>query len=325
MMSGNTFAHPDLWVYFMVGVAVMLVLDLFVFNRKDHVIHVKEALLLSAFWIAVALCFNAYVWYHEGHDLGLQFLTGYLVEKSLSVDNLFVMLLVFQSFKIDPKYQHRVLFWGILGAIVFRGVLIFVGAELVHRFEWILYIFGAILIYSGIKFLRESDHEGDATENGITVFLRKHIPLTNGFRGHNFFAKENGKWMATPMFLALCVIEVSDIVFAVDSIPAVFAVTQDTFIAFSSNIAAILGLRALYFVVADGIARFRYLKPGLAAILIFVGSKMLIVHFYHVPSWVSLLVIIAILITSALSSWYVNKRENSVLEREEHLKGHKKK
>jgi len=301
----------------MVGVVVMLMLDLFVFNKSDHVIKVKEAILISAFWIFVALSFNAYIWFHNGHDLGLQFLTGYLVEKSLSVDNLFVMLLVFQSFKIESRYQHRVLFWGILGAIVFRGVLIFVGAELVHRFEWILYIFGAILIYSGIKFLTESDHAGDATENSITKFLRRHIPITDGFRGHDFFSRENGKLMATPMFLALCVIEVSDIVFAVDSIPAVFAVTQDSFIAFSSNIAAILGLRALYFVVADGISRFRYLKPGLAAILIFVGSKMLIVHFYKIPSWVSLLVIIMILFTSAMSSWYVTKRENSVLEREQ--------
>jgi tellurite resistance protein TerC len=315
MVSGNTFAHPDLWLYFMIGVVAMLALDLFVFNRNDHVIKVKEALLISAFWIAIALCFNAYIWFHEGADLGMQFLTGYLVEKSLSVDNLFVMLLVFQSFKIDAKYQHRVLFWGILGAIVFRGALIFVGAELVHRFEWILYIFGAILIYSGVKFLRESDAEGDVTENALTTWLRRRIPITDGFRGHNFFSRENGRLMATPLFLALCVIEVSDIVFAVDSIPAVFAVTHDSFIAFSSNIAAILGLRALYFVVADGISRFRYLKPGLAAVLIFVGSKMLIIHYYKIPSWVSLLVIIAILTTASLSSWYVNKRMNSVQDR----------
>jgi len=317
MLSGNTFAHPDLWLYFLVGVVAMLALDLFVFNRNDHIIKIKEALLISAFWIAVALSFNAYIWFQHGHDLGLQFLTGYLVEKSLSVDNLFVMLLVFQSFKIQSKYQHRVLFWGILGAIVFRGILIFVGAELVHRFEWVLYIFGAILIYSGVKFLRESDDQGDVTENAITKFLRRHIPITDGFRGHDFFSRENGRLMATPMFLALCIVEVSDIVFAVDSIPAVFAVTQDSFIAFSSNIAAILGLRALYFVVADGISRFRYLKPGLAAILIFVGTKMLVVHFYKIPSWVSLLVIIAILVTSGLSSWYVLKREQSILDRKQ--------
>ncbi len=314
-MSGNTFAHPDLWFYFMVGVAVMLALDLFVFNRKDHVIKIKEALLLSAIWIAVALGFNAWIAFHHGTDLGLQFLTGYLVEKSLSVDNLFVMLLVFKSFKIEPRLQHRVLFWGILGAVVFRGALIFVGAELVHRFEWILYIFGAILIFSGVKFLRESDDSSDINESPMTRFLRRHIPLTDGFRGNHFFVKEKGRHMATPLFLALCVIEVTDIVFAVDSIPAVFAVTQDSFIAFSSNIAAILGLRALYFVVADSIARFRYLKPGLAAILIFVGAKMLLIHFYKIPSWVSLLVIVAILVTSGMSSWYINKREKSVLDR----------
>ncbi|MEO5668151.1 MAG: TerC family protein [Bdellovibrionota bacterium] len=314
MISGTTFAHPDLWLYFMLGVFAMLALDLFVFNRNDHVIKVKEALYISMFWIAIALSFNAYIWFHQGHDLGTQFLTGYLVEKSLSVDNLFVMLLVFQSFKIQPKYQHRVLFWGILGAIIFRGLLIFVGAELVHRFEWILYIFGAILIYSGVKFLMESDEHEDVTENTMTKFLRRHIPITDGFRGHNFFSRESGRLMATPMFLALCVVEISDIVFAVDSIPAVFAVTQDSFIAFSSNIAAILGLRALYFVVSDSIARFRYLKPGLAAILIFVGLKMLVAHFLKISSGVSLLVIVAILITAALSSWYVNKREVSVLD-----------
>lgn len=314
MFSSNTFAHPNLWIGFIAGVCALLLIDLFVLNKTDHVIKIKEALFLSAFWIILALVFNFWIAYEHGRELGMQFLTGYLVEKSLSVDNLFVMLLVFRAFKIDSRYQHRVLFWGILGAVVFRGILIFVGAELVHRFEWILYIFGAILIFSGIKFLRESDHAEDVTETGITKFIKKYLRVTSEFHGNHFFVKKSGHFWATPLFLALCVIEISDIVFAVDSIPAVFAVTSDSFIAFSSNIAAILGLRALYFVVAEGIERFRYLKPGLAAVLIFVGGKMLILPIYKVPSGVSLLVIIAILVTSAFSSWYVSNREKSVLD-----------
>ncbi|HMN67563.1 MAG TPA: TerC family protein [Bdellovibrionales bacterium] len=294
-----------LWIAFSAGVFVLLIIDLSLFGRGDHKVSKKKALIESAGWITVALIFNLWFGFAYGSELGIEFLTGYLVEKSLSVDNLFVILLIFSSFRIPDKYQHRVLFYGVLGAIVLRAFFIIVGAQLLHLFHWVLYIFGGILVVTAVKFLRETDNEQDVQENWAVRWLRKVVPSTDKFDGHHFFTLENGVRKATPLFFALVVIEVTDLVFAVDSIPAVFAVTQDAFVAFGSNILAILGLRALYFVLADWVAKLRYLKPGLATILGFIGVKMLIIDFFKIPSWVSLIVITAILTTAALCSWYV--------------------
>lgn len=296
---------PWLWPAFVGGVIVLILADLFLLNRHAHEIKAREALLMSAGWIAIALAFNFWFGLRYGRELGLQFLTGYLIEKSLSVDNLFVILLVFQALRIPQQYQRRVLFWGILGAIVMRGALIIAGAELVHRFDWILYGFGAILIYSGAKFLFESDAEDEVTDHWAVRAVHRVVPVTQEFHGQKFFTFVGKRLHATPLFVALVVVEISDLIFAVDSIPAVFSVTTNAFVAFSSNILAILGLRALYFVIADWVGKLRYLKPGLAAILMFVGVKMLIVDLYHIPSWVSLLVLVGILSTAGLTSWYV--------------------
>jgi tellurite resistance protein TerC len=297
------------WVLFSIGILLLLVIDLSLFGKSGHKMDPKVALLESILWMAVALGFNLWFATAYGKELGTQFLTGYLVEKSLSVDNLFVILLVFSAFKIPQQFQHRVLFFGVLGAIVLRAFFILVGAQLLNMFHWILYVFGGILVITAIKFLIKTDEKMDVRESFGTKLIKKFIPTTEKLNGNHFFIIENGIRKATPLFLALVVIEITDLIFAVDSIPAVFAVTQDAFVAFGSNILAILGLRALYFVLADWVAKLRYLKPGLAAILGFIGVKMLIVDFYKIPSSVSLLVIISILITAALSSWYVAKIE----------------
>jgi tellurite resistance protein TerC len=308
-ISNVSVAPSWLWVAFCVGVVVLLLVDLSLFGRSHQKISRKVALLESAIWISVALIFNAWFFFSFGSQLGIEFLTGYLVEKSLSVDNLFVILLIFSSFKIPEAYQHRVLFYGVLGAIILRAFFILVGAQLLHMFHWILYVFGAILVITAIKFLRETDEQIDVKENWSIRMIKKIIPTTTVLSGNKFFVKENGLRKATPLFLALIVVEVTDLIFAVDSIPAVFAVTQDAFVAFASNILAVLGLRALYFVLADWVSKLRYLKPGLAAILGFIGIKMLIIEFFKIPSWVSLLVIFSVLTTAALSSWYVAKIE----------------
>ena len=251
--------------------------------------------------------FNAGFFYEFGAKLGIEFFTGYLVEKSLSVDNLFIILLIFKSLKVPDSSQHKVLFWGVFGAVIFRAIFILIGAQLLHSFEWILYIFGAILLITGIKFLFEGDDKEEVKDSFVIKSLKKVLPTTSKFEGSKLFIKIKGKYLATPLLMALVAIELTDIIFAVDSIPAVFSITKDAFIAFSSNILAVLGLRALYFVLADMVGKLRFLKPGLAAILGFIGLKMLLVDFFHVPSWVSLLVIIMILLTASLSSWYVNK------------------
>lgn len=307
--SNISIAPPWLWVSFSVAIILLLFIDLSLFGKSDHKISRKSALTESGIWISLALIFNIWFGIEFGKELGIEFLTGYLVEKSLSVDNLFVILLIFNSFKIPDENQHRVLFYGVLGAIVLRAFFIIVGAQLLHLFHWVLYVFGAILVITAVNFLRKTDKEIDVKENWSIRTLRFLIPTTNSFHGNHFFTIENGVRKATPLFLALFVIEITDLIFAVDSIPAVFAVTQDAFVAFASNILAILGLRALYFVLADWVGRLRYLKPGLAAILGFIGVKMLVVEIFKIPSWVSLLVIFAILVTAALSSWYVAKVE----------------
>ncbi len=311
LISDVSIAPPWLWVAFCVGIFLLLLIDLSLFGKGAHKLSRKTALLESGIWVSIALMFNAWFAYSFGTDLGVEFLTGYLVEKSLSVDNLFIILLIFSSFRIPDKYQHRVLFYGVLGAIVLRAFFIIVGAQLLHLFHWILYVFGAILVITAIKFLRESDEKVDVKEHWSIRLIRRVVPTTSAFNGTHFFTVENGVRKATPLFLALVVIEVTDLIFAVDSIPAVFAVTQDAFVAFASNILAILGLRALYFVLADWVSKLRYLKPGLAAVLGFIGIKMLLMDVFKIPSWVSLLVISGILITAALSSWYVARHEKT--------------
>jgi tellurite resistance protein TerC len=306
-ISNVSVVAPEYWFYFSIGILILLFIDLSLFGKKGSTHSTKSALVESSLWIMVALSFNVFFAWRYGHDLGVQFLTGYLVEKSLSVDNLFVILLVFKAFKIPHINQHKVLFYGVLGAIIMRGVFILVGAQLIQMFHWILYIFGGILVVTAIKFLKGSDEREDVTGSFAIRILKKFLPISKDLEGDSFFTHINGKRFATPLFLSLLVVEVTDLIFAVDSIPAVFAVTQDAFVAFGSNILAILGLRALYFVLADWASKLRYLKPGLAVVLGFIGVKMLIVEFYKIPSWVSLLVIFSILFTAGLSSWYVTR------------------
>lgn len=308
-LSGISVAPAWLWVSFTIGILILIGIDLSLFGKAGHKVSSRKALIESAVWVAISLVFNAWFALNYGAELGLEFLTGYLVEKSLSVDNLFVILLIFSSFKIPDGFQHRVLFYGVLGAIILRAIFILVGAHLLHRFHWILFVFGIILLVTAIKFLFETDEEIDAKENWALRILRRVIPISNGKVTGHFFVREDGIRKATPLFLALVVIEATDLVFAVDSIPAVFAVTQDAFVAFSSNILAVLGLRALYFVIADWVGKLRYLKPGLAAILGFIGIKMLVSEIFKIPSWISLLVIFSILTTAGLSSWYVARVE----------------
>jgi tellurite resistance protein TerC len=313
-------APPWLWIGFTFAVLVLLVIDLSLFGRGGHKVQTKTALLESGIWLTISLCFTVWFTMVFGTELGLEFLTGYLVEKSLSVDNLFIILLIFSSFHIPDAYQHRVLFYGVLGAIVLRAVFILLGAHLLHSFHWLLYVFGFILVITAIRFLRETDEKIDATESWSIRAVKRIIPTTDKSIGNHFFIVEDGVRKATPLFLALVVIEATDLIFAVDSIPAVLAITQDAFVAFASNILAILGLRALYFVLADLVTKLRYLKPGLAAILGFIGGKMLLGDFIKIPSWVSLLVIFAILTTTALSSWYVARIETKKMNKSDPFK-----
>lgn len=309
LLSHHISVVPNwLWVSFCIGVLILLFIDLSLFG-KNHKVEPKKALIESGLWISVALIFNVWFYFEYGHDLGIEFLTSYLVEKSLSVDNLFVILLIFSSFRVPDKYHHKILFYGILGAIILRGFFIILGAHLLNTFSWILYVFGAFLLITAVKILVESDKEEDMKENIAVRIVKKFFPTTPHFDSGKFFVIEDGVRKMTPLFLALIVIEFTDLVFAVDSIPAVFAVTKDGFVAFASNILAILGLRALYFVLSDWVSRLRYLKPGLAAILAFIGVKMLISDFYHIPSTVSLMVIFFILLTAGLGSWYAAKVE----------------
>ena len=297
-----TVAPPWLWIAFSIGIVILLLIDLSLFGKGSHKVSRKKALIESGLWVSIALLFNLWFGYTYGKELGIEFLTGYLVEKSLSVDNLFVILLIFGAFKIPDQFQHRVLFYGVLGAIVLRAIFIIAGAQLLNMFHWIIYVFGAILVITAIKFLRESDDHVDVKENWSVRLIKKIIPTTSEFNGNHFFLVENGIRKATPLFMALIVIEVTDLIFAVDSIPAVFAVTQDAFVAFASNILAILGLRALYFVLADLVGKLRYLKPGLAAILGFIGVKMLISPWFHISSPISLGIVGGVLLISVLPS-----------------------
>lgn len=299
------------WVIFNLFVLAMLALDLGVFNRKAHVIRFREALGWTIFWISLALGFNAYLYYEFGPQMGHEFLAGYLLEKSLSVDNIFVFIMLFTYFSIAPKYQHRLLFWGILGALLLRGAMIAAGAALIARFDWILYVFGGLLIVTGIKMAIHDPAEADPSEGFVYRLARRLLPVAEGDYGQKFFIKKDGKTYVTTMFVVLLVVETTDVLFAIDSIPAVFAVTENPFIVYTSNVFAILGLRALYFLLAGVMDMFRYLKYGLALVLGFVGVKMLLGHSeYKISINVSLTVIAAILVLSVIVSLIVARHED---------------
>jgi tellurite resistance protein TerC len=282
---------PILWVGFTLLVLFLLALDLGVFHRKEHEISLKEALYWSLFWIGLSLIFNLGIFLRFGSVKGLEFLTGYLIEKALSVDNIFVFLVIFSYFNVPKIYHHKVLFWGILGALIMRALFIFAGTTLIQSFHWIIYIFGIFLVFTGFRILLQRKEEIHPERNPILRVFRKVIPTVPEYHGSRFLILERGRRYATPLLLVLVVIEATDLVFAVDSIPAIFAVTLDPFIVYTSNIFAILGLRALYFLLAGVIDKFRYLKIGLGGVLIFVGIKMLISHFYVLPIGISLIVV----------------------------------
>lgn len=302
-----------LWVGFNAFVLLMLALDLGVFNRKDHEIKIKEALIWTSVWIVLALLFNAAIYYYNGPEPAMQFLTGYIIEKSLSIDNIFVFVLVFSFFKVPALYQHRVLFWGIIGALIMRAIFIAAGVTLIEKFHWIIYVFGAFLIFTGIKLAINKGTKVDPEHNPVVKLFRKFFPVTDQYHGNKFWIKVKGKNVATPLFLVLLLIETTDLIFAVDSIPAILAITSDPFIVYTSNVFAILGLRSLYFALAGIMHLFKYLHYGLAAILIFVGIKMVLVDFYKIPVNVSLCVIGGILLVSVLVSLMRKKDSTEVV------------
>lgn len=291
-----------LWIGFALFVLMMLALDLGVFHRKSHTVGMKEALAWSGVWIALALVFNAGLWLWQGHDKGLEFLTGYVVELSLSVDNLFVFLLIFAYFKVPAQYQHKVLFWGILGALMMRAVFIAAGVTLMQRFHWIIYVFGAVLVVSGLKMAFEKDKEVHPEKNPVLRLFRHFMPVTAEYHGSRFFVKQEKLRLATPLFIVLLMLETTDLVFAVDSVPAVLAITTDPFIVYTSNVFAILGLRSMFFALAGVMKLFAFLHYGLAAVLVFVGAKMLLAGFYKIPTLVSLLVIVGLLALAVAAS-----------------------
>ena len=305
---------PALWIAFNLFVLAMLALDLGVFNRKAHVVSPREAAIWSAVWIGLALAFNAVIYIWQGSEVGLQFLTGYLIEKSLSVDNIFVFVLLFAAFGIPAAYQHRVLFWGVLGALVMRGALIGLGTALIASFSWVLYIFGAFLVITGIRMARPTQHEMHPNRNPVVRLARRLFPVTEGFEGARFVVRRGGRTYVTPLLIALVLVETTDLVFALDSIPAIFSITLDPFIVYTSNVFAILGLRSLYFLLAGAVQRFRYLKYGLAAVLVLVGVKMLIADVYHVPIALSLGLIAAFLAVAIVASLIYSRPDNRATE-----------
>ena len=296
------------WVGFNAFILLLLALDLGVFHRKAHEIKFKEAVWWSIFWVSLSLLFNLGIFLYAGQEPALQFLTGYLIEKALSVDNIFVMVVIFGYFGVPAMYQHRVLFWGILGALVMRGTFILVGTVLIHKFHWIIFVFGVLLVYTGAKLAFRDEDPVDFEDNAILRLARRFIRVTPAYHGKHFFTIENGRRVATPLFVVLLMIEFTDLIFAVDSIPAIFAVTTDPFIVYTSNVLAILGLRSLYFLLANVVDKFRYLKYGLAFILVFVGVKMLISDVYKVPVAASLGVIAATLIVTIVLSLMAERR-----------------
>ncbi len=303
-----------LWLGFNAFVLALLAVDLGVFHRHAHVVSIKEAAGWSVAWITLALAFNAGVYSFMGSQAGLEFLTGYLIEKALSVDNIFVFVLIFAYFQVPPKYQHRVLFWGIIGALLMRGGMIFAGAYLIKQFHWIIYVFGAFLVFTGLRMATQKEHDIDPESNLVVRLVRRILPVTGEYHGQSFFVRQTVggvlRRVATPLFVVLVLVETTDLIFAVDSIPAIFAVTTDPFLVYTSNVFAILGLRSLYFLLAGVIHKFHFLKLGLSLVLVFVGAKMLLTDLYKVPIGVSLGVIALILVTSVAASLLFPKEAN---------------
>jgi tellurite resistance protein TerC len=320
-MNGlEQFATAPMWAGFAVFVLAMLALDLYVFGGdKAHKVTVREAGTWSLVWFSLALLFNAGLWWYLQGAVGpeiaerkaLEFLSGYLIEKALSVDNIFIFLLIFSSFHVKPEYQRRVLIYGVLGAIVMRAVMIMAGAWVVSEFSWMLYVFGAFLAITGVRMMVAADHEPDLQKNPVLRLARRHLRVSEGEHGEKFFVFKDGLRYVTPLFLVLILIEATDLVFAVDSIPAIFAITSDPFIVFTSNMFAILGLRALYFLLADIAGRFHLLKYGLALVLVFIGAKMLITPWFHMPVHISLAVVATLIAGSVLASLYATRKSNN--------------
>jgi tellurite resistance protein TerC len=296
-----------LWIGFNAFVLAMLAVDLFVFHKEAHEVTSAEAATWTVVWIALALIFGAGVYAFMGRDSGMEYFAGYVIEKALSVDNIFVFVLIFGFFRVPLRYQHRVLFWGILGALVMRGAMIAAGAYLIQHFHWVMYLFGAFLVFTGIRMATQTEHDIDPESNPVIRIVRRLFPVTAVYHGQKFFVREmvGGRWRlaATPLFVVLTLVETTDLIFAVDSIPAIFAVTQEPFIVYSSNVFAILGLRALYFLLAGVIHRFHYLKVGLSIVLVFVGAKMLLADVYKIPIGLSLGVIVLVIAASTAASW----------------------
>jgi TerC family integral membrane protein len=300
-----------LWVGFNVFVLLMLAVDLGIFHRHAHEVSIKEAAGWSTVWVVLALLFNYGIYHFIGRQAGLEFLTGYLIEKALSVDNIFVFVLIFAYFQVPSKYQHRVLFWGVIGALLMRGAMIGAGAYLIKQFHWIIYVFGGFLVVTGLRMAMQSEHAINPQSNPVIRLVRRFIAVTNRYHGQNFFVREGGRaapLMATPLFVVLVLVETTDLIFAVDSIPAIFAVTQDPFLVYTSNVFAILGLRSLYFLLAGVIHKFHYLKLGLSLVLALVGAKMLLSDVYKLPIGLSLAIIALVLLLSIIASLVFPKK-----------------
>ncbi len=297
-----------LWTAFNVFVLGMLALDLGVFHKKSEEITVRNALIWTGIWVALAMMFNLFVYLYIGKEEGIAFLTGYVIEKSLSVDNIFVIIMIFSYFHVPPSYQHKVLFWGIIGALIMRVIFIFAGIELIHRFHWLIYIFGGFLVFTGLRMILASEEKIEPERNPVVRLVRRIFRVTESYQSDNFFVRLNGKLWATPWFVVVVLIETTDLIFAVDSIPAILAITDDPFIVYTSNVFAILGLRSLYFALSGIEKYFHYLKYGLAAILMFVGTKMCLTDFYKIPIEASLIVIVSVLIVSIGASMLFPKK-----------------
>ena len=297
-----------LWIAFNLFVLMMLALDLGVFHRKSHDVTLREALTWTGVWITLAMIFNLFIYYYFSKEKAVEFFTGYLIEKSLSIDNIFVIIMIFSYFQVPTKYQHKVLFWGILGALVMRVIFILAGIELIHRFHWLIYIFGGFLVITGIRMLTSGDAKLEPEKNPLVKLARKLFPFTPSFEEDKFFIRRDAKLWATPLFLVVILIEATDLIFAVDSIPAILAISDDSFIVYTSNVFAILGLRSLYFALSGIEKYFQYLKYGLSAILIFVGVKMSITDIYKIPVDLSLIIIVFILALAMLASVAVKKK-----------------
>ncbi len=308
ILSMTLHGHTVLeWGLFSLLIFVMLALDLGVFHKNSHEVSVKEAMTWTVVWITLALLFNVYVYFELGKQSGLEFFTGYLIEKSLSLDNIFVISILFKYFAVPLKYQHRVLFWGVFGALVFRLIFIFAGVALIQKFHWMIYVFGVFLVITGLKMLFEKDKTMDVEQNPVVKFMRRYLRLTPHYHHDHFYVVENGKRIFTPLFIVLILIESTDLIFAIDSIPAILAITPDPFIVFTSNVFAILGLRSLYFALAGILEKFHLLKYSLAVILMFVGIKMSIVDFVKIPTNISVIVIGVLLLLGVVLSKFFPK------------------